>query len=361
MKTISTNDFIKLSVFFNVAFVGIVFALNYNFCGAAIATDIIFLIGLTTGFVFNGLMMVLNFWPHLLTYKPKMPTKVKDLLPKPKPTTTPAVVANTEIPDITASTKSPYLQPVAKPANIKVAGKDANLYQFSDIRFDFHRLPHILLAGTSGSGKTVALFNILGTIKRQYPMARFVVIDYGNQDFEQTYPTDLTTFLKVTEAMFLIMKGRQLEGKQTDRTRIVWIVEEFESVLGEIKLEPKTAQTAFYVRLANIGRMARKLSLNMVFVTQSAKAEDLNTSIRNNFANRFIMAMENNSLAGALGCNYDVGSLPTGVGYSSAVKAFIKFPMAKEPPLELIPYTDLMRLANYYKVKYNLIVDEDNE
>lgn len=355
--TLSVNEYVKLATFNNIVFVGILLVLTQLGCNVYFSSNLgIIALGLVGGTLLNGFFGILNFWPHLILQK---------FVKKPKPAVTTSKVVDVKAvesvrQDILADYKSPYLKPNAKPIDEVLLGdKPADIYSFKDMVFDFHRKPHTLLVGESGVGKTVALFNIIGVLKKQYPLAKFVVIDYGNQDFSVTYPTDLNTFLSVTDAMFYIMKGRQQEGKDPNRTRIIWLVEEFESALGEIRLLPKADQDRFNFRLANIGRMARKLAINMVFVTQSAKAEDFNTSTRNNFASRFIMGLENDKLASALGCPYKVAGLPTGLAYANAIKAFVKFDMATEPPLELIPYSDLIRLGNFYKNKYNLEEDGD--
>lgn len=353
---LSINEFIKLAVFFNVMYVVVMYVLNQSVCGVRFSNAAVFGLGITGGTLLNGLLAMANWW-YPQTNKVSVIKSTPSVANPPNTPLISTVVANTPR-DITSGYQSPYLNPTAVPEPITVDGKTGAMYRFADIQFDFYKMPHVILAGTSGSGKTVALFNLIGTMQHQYPDARFVVIDYGNQDFTQSYPTDVNSFLKVVDCMYYIMRGRQQEGKQTTRTRIIWVVEEFESVLGEIKLLPKAEREQFFARLANIGRMARKLHINMVFVTQSAKAEDMNTSLRNNFANRFLLNMENNSLANALGCAYNVGGLPTGIAYNSAIKAFVQFPLATEPHMDMIPYTDLMRLGNFYRNKYQLDTGE---
>lgn len=316
--------------------------------------------GIGISMIFNAFFMMVNFFPDILFGKlPKSKRAVKgDSRVRKIDPVKPAIDPN-QPRDITSGINSPYIKQDAKPEQIIVDGKVANLYRLRDLLFDFYKRPHILLAGESGSGKTVTLFNLIQVIKQQYENCKFVIIDFGNQDFSQTYPTDLQTFLDVTEHLFYIMKGRQQEGKDPNRTRIIWLVEEFESVLAEVELLPKKDRDAFYVRLANIGRMSRKLSLNMIFVTQSAKADLFNTAIRNNFGFRFVMRLENSRLASSFGCNYGVGNLPTGVSWISVADAFVQFDKTTEPNMDMIPYHDLKKLANYYTKKYNLIVAEN--
>lgn len=255
--------------------------------------------------------------------------------------------------DITSGINTPYLNPLAVPEPIIVANKEANLYQQKDLVFDFLKRPHTLLIGESGSGKTVTLFNLVRIMQNQYPNSKFVIVDYGQQDMTQSYPADIQTFMTITEQMFYIMKGRQKEGKK-DWTRIIWLVEEFESVLGEVKLLPKDEQNKFVTRLASIGRMARKLGMNMLFVTQSAKASDFDTAIRNNFGNRFIMRQPNKHLTSGFGCKYDVNNLPTGIGWASTIDDFVQFELTTEPKMEMISPHELQRLAANYKRQYKL-------
>lgn len=360
-KQLNLKDYMLLALFNNVLFLALVLVLSLA-VATQLTDQIIFATGLFGAFLLNGFFGTLNFWPHLLLQNFGK-QKVRQVAMR-EPTNEPEVIVNNATAMLRAidnGGKSPYIKADAIPETTTYLDEEVKTYKFKDIIFNFRVNPHTLILGRSGIGKTHSLFNIIETLKQQYPLARFVVVDFGNQDFVQTYPTDLDTFLKVTDAMFYIMKGRQQEGKDDNRTRIIWVVEEFESVLGEIKLLSTKEQTRFHQRLANIGRMARKTQLNMVFVAQSAKAEDFNTATRNNFANRFIMSIENSALARSLGCPYDVNSLKVGVAYNPSINAFVEFPESKEPPMDMIPYLDLMRLGNFYRDKYGLEEGESDE
>lgn len=298
--------------------------------------------------------IVLSFTMIFVYYPPK------HFLVKPKKDPEPPVLENSvkpaqETPTVTelaSLDNNPFIVKGAKGQPITVGGKPATLYSWRDFQFNLDIVPHTLLAASSGSGKSTALFNLLHRVNQQYNRPKIILCDAGNFDFPEAIAYDQEDIIKVVRYLYLVMRGRQ-SAREQNATRLIWVLEEAEAFMASIDLLSKKEKDIVITMLANFGRLARKTRINAIFVNQKAGANEFPTVIRDNFNQRLILRGPNN-LSTTLGCPFDTTNLPVGVAFNTNAGAFIQFDLIEKPPLNLVSMTELAHLARAYRRKFNL-------
>ncbi|MFA5593237.1 MAG: DNA translocase FtsK [Micavibrio sp.] len=177
---------------------------------------------------------------------------------------------------------------------------------------DLTRLPHLLIAGTTGSGKSVLLNCILlSLLARQTPdECQLVLIDpkmLEFKDYEDLYHlcgkpiiTDAAAALETIEGLCAEMDARyklmSLYGARSideynaqamagnDLPRIVCMIDEYADLISDAKTR-KALESA----IQRIAQKARAAGIHLILATQRPSADVLTSVIKSNFPQRIAM------------------------------------------------------------------------
>ena len=153
-----------------------------------------------------------------------------------------------------------------------IAGKDQNNRTRA---FDLARMPHCLIAGTTGSGKSVTLHTLICSLlyKHTPETLSFLMVDCKRIELSQyaTLPhlyqpivTDPQKAVETLKNLCQVMDQRYRKPRK-DAPSIVIIIDE----LADLMLTSKKAVEPYLVRLAQLGRAAQ---IHMVLCTQKPSA-----------------------------------------------------------------------------------------
>lgn len=176
---------------------------------------------------------------------------------------------------------------------------------------DLTRLPHLLIAGTTGSGKSVLLNCILvSLLTRQTPDdCRLVLIDPKMLEFKdyEDLPhlqgpiiTDAVAALGVLEGLCVEMDARyklmSLYGARSlddynaqavagnKLPRIVCVIDEYADLISDAK-----TRKALEAAIQRIAQKARAAGIHLILATQRPSADVLTSVIKSNFPQRIAM------------------------------------------------------------------------
>ena len=170
-----------------------------------------------------------------------------------------------------------------------VVGVDTN---GNDLTLDFSKIPHLLIAGTTGAGKSVLIKNLLINLygfygKNKYKKSQYVIIDV-KRDFERYNNLYNTTFISDTnEATMKLrelcdeMDYRYAHRDKTFNDLYIMIDE-----LADLMLKSRYEVEEYIIRIAQLGRAC---GLHMILATQYPKVEICTSLIRANIPYRFCL------------------------------------------------------------------------
>ena len=365
-RTVNHNELIKLTltsislifVFYTVLIWLIFETPPANFSKWVWASDI------ALSFTTSVWLISMYYWFTYVRPNVFLEGRVKDDEPKPVVVEQEVVeiVDSVEVVDLTATEYNPYIKKGAKYKDIvPYPNQTARLYDVKDLIFPLGVVPHILIAGETGSAKSTLAFNILRLIQYQ-ERCDFVVCDYGDYDFpKNSIARSAQEITYIIKAVHTIMKGRQLE-KQRNHRRIVLVIEELEGYLTEIEATlDKKEYKQIIGNFAQIGQLARKTKINVIGIVQSGRSEQLPTIIRNNLRFRFILKSDR-LVSDMLGSKtYKLENLRPGYSWVSIINNFVEFPEVTEPDLSNITFKDLHMMAELYKKRFPELGDEECE
>jgi S-DNA-T family DNA segregation ATPase FtsK/SpoIIIE len=156
---------------------------------------------------------------------------------------------------------------------------------------DLSQNPHMLVAGTTGSGKSVLLHNLIANIK-QYNDSVLCLIDPKKIEFGEydgrlhntkvfyTYDDTIAIFdrlLEVMEKRYSLMRSGYLAE---DFPYIVVIVDEFADLIMQDKEEQ------FFNKLCRLAQKSRAARISIVLATQRPSVNIINGAIKANFPAR---------------------------------------------------------------------------
>lgn len=191
-----------------------------------------------------------------------------------------------------------------------------------DLFTDALSAPHLLVAGSTGSGKSVLLNDLIFTLLQRFPTdipygAGFILIDPKRVELaaykdlphaiRHVSGRDCDGWADALALAVRIMDNRydqmEKEGlKLYSGADIYVVIDEFASINNPANSRRREC-TAHLMRLANEGRAAR---MHIILATQTPKADVLPTHIRNNFDTRFCLKTEDRTqsrlLMGEAGC-----------------------------------------------------------
>ena len=351
-QTVPTETFIKIMGSLNLMYIIFCVVITHNTLYFWVSVTI----GLILSLIINIFFVIVNYWPHLI---------FKHQTPKTKP----AEIKNNNATQVITpqSTPVPVIRELSNRSNnpfllsaniggetITVDGKESVLYKWSDYKFNLETVPHTLILGSTGSGKSSSLNCLITQINNRYNNPHVIICDAGNFDFPEAVASEINDIIKVMNSLYIVMRGRQV-SRERNATRIIWLLEEAEAFLANLGNQGKDIEKAAFTVLGDLGRLARKTNVNMIFVSQKGKADIFPTTVRDNFGNRVIMRSPNN-LSNSFDCSYNTSSLPVGIAYNNTLDAFVKFDyMENHPPMNLLQLSDLHRLERFYRRKYNII------
>jgi len=171
-----------------------------------------------------------------------------------------------------------------------------------DLWLPFSNAPHVLVAGTTGAGKSVELANmLLGLCWNTSPAdLRLVLIDMKNTDlvpFQRLPHVDVLATDTKPAFDALRNAGALLKQRQTQHTshpRVLIVVDEYTDLVGD---------TEGMSHADRIARQGRSANINMLVATQHPTSAALGGStIKNNFTNRIIgLVADANAASNAAG------------------------------------------------------------
>jgi S-DNA-T family DNA segregation ATPase FtsK/SpoIIIE len=147
---------------------------------------------------------------------------------------------------------------------------------------DLATLPHLLVAGTTGSGKTSALRAFVCTLLRaEYPPS-ILVVDPKGTEFSEfattgaiTVVSDVADALRALQGVEAEMDRRYRDGDLIAR-RLVVVIDE----LADLMLTSKKAAEAIIVRIA---QKARGCGIHLICATQRPSVDVVTGLIKANF------------------------------------------------------------------------------
>jgi DNA segregation ATPase FtsK/SpoIIIE-like protein len=191
-----------------------------------------------------------------------------------------------------------------------VLGKNMN---GEKVKIDLKKLPHLLVAGSSGSGKTVAIHSMIS-----YWLTKFspyelnlLLIDMMQTELPryegvphlltEKVPTTGTEAMQAIHWLLAECKRRQdllqnanakdittynlnnLKGKNEKLPIIVCVIDEF----GELMTQAKGVED----KLVSISRIGRKLGVHLVLATQTPSSDVVTKGIKDNLLGRLAFAV----------------------------------------------------------------------
>lgn len=170
-----------------------------------------------------------------------------------------------------------------------VVGVDTNGH---DLTLDFNKIPHLLIAGTTGAGKSVLIKNLLVNLygfygKNTFKKSQFVIIDV-KRDFEKYNNLYNTTFISDTfEATYKLRElcdemDYRYQHRDTTFNDLYIVIDE----LADLMLKSRYEVEEYILRIAQLGRAC---NLHLIIATQYPKTDVLTGLIKANLPFRFCL------------------------------------------------------------------------
>lgn len=154
----------------------------------------------------------------------------------------------------------------------------------SYISWNYIRFPHMVIFGSTGSGKTYLLKIILGRISKHIPNAELIVCDYkSDEDF--SFLSSMNNFYRFNKCMDGLERAVQLLQKRqsgivSDRHFCCLVFDEWASFINT--LDKKSAESAKQ-KLATLLMLGRSFNIHVIISQQRLDASYFN-SARDNFS-----------------------------------------------------------------------------
>lgn len=152
---------------------------------------------------------------------------------------------------------------------------------------DLAKAPHMLVAGTTGSGKSTILHSIIANILNYYPGTKIALMDPKNIEFCQYesinnvfVSSSYTSCLYMMEKLNDIMEQRYSLLRQSNSVNLphmVIIIDEFSDLILQDK------NNEFYGLLCKLSQKCRAAKMHIVLATQRPSADVISGVIKANF------------------------------------------------------------------------------
>ncbi len=171
--------------------------------------------------------------------------------------------------------------------------------QSSTVYWNFTSMPHALIVGNSGSGKTSALLLLLNTVlsKKYIQNSTVFIIDYKGEDFK--FAENYTSYFSYTNCsigidnIYHIMKSRQ-DGSDKTRTPYFVLFDEMGAFILSLSHDKKT-QDKYKSIIAEILMLGRSLGIHMIISLQRPDSSFFLNGARENLQNSFVVLLGNSS------------------------------------------------------------------
>jgi DNA segregation ATPase FtsK/SpoIIIE-like protein len=179
----------------------------------------------------------------------------------------------------------------------------------NDIIRDLSQMPHLLVGGTTGSGKTVFLYGLLAALLKTHPdptTLRLLLSTSGPEDFsffeglphleEGKVIADAREAIELLQTHVTQMFEERQEQLTNARCRdigdynnkhqssplppFVVVVDEFADLADQL-VGNRAKREAFYTNIRRIAQLGRKRGVHLVLCTQRPSADLVPTNIRN--------------------------------------------------------------------------------
>lgn len=254
-----------------------------------------------------------------------------------------------------------FLRPgaIGKTINIIVNPKTQELgrmYQQKDVLFNFKTMPHVALFGASGSGKSVAVKNLIAILNKQLHYPETVILDAGGADFEQALATTNEEIRGAIDHIYWVIEGRAKEPKGSKFPPLLVLLEEAEAFWDALDKLKKQEQVDFRVRFASMILRARKFNVNFLIIAQTGAATNsIPSKVTNNISNKFYLRMEKNAGMFVHKLPFDMHEVDSGVAYFNRIDNFVKFDdLVEEPHINALTWAQLEDKARTAQRKHKL-------
>ena len=182
--------------------------------------------------------------------------------------------------------------PTHKELNIIVGVNDQN----DVVSIDLREMPHILIAGTTGSGKSVMVNNILCGLLKTQLNTEYYLIDTKRVELAPykkcdkcTVATDVQSAIEILDKVceeiefrYWLMEKYEQRTKPNPMTNIVVVIEE----LNDLMLASKKVVEHYIVKIAQLGRAC---GVHLVIATQHPVVATLTGAIKANIGCRLAL------------------------------------------------------------------------
>lgn len=159
-------------------------------------------------------------------------------------------------------------------------------------KIDLSVTPHLLITGTSGSGKTNFLLNSLISIRKHNEHANIILLDFKNElkAFESLYDKYINIIDEkqidvLLELYYIFLKSNNFSLPPT-----ILVIEEGAGLYNHLSINhSKKVAEKYLALLSNIASTGRSKNLQLIFTTQRPDTSIITGETRGNISNKVVL------------------------------------------------------------------------